>query len=74
MDPQLLSYDFDEEGVGFGTPETPAADPSPGLSVGQKAALALVGIGLLSLTVQIFGSPLTGTWYGLASSFGALSI
>ena len=47
MDPQLLSYDFDEEGVGFGTPETPAADPSPGLSVGQKAALALVGIGLL---------------------------
>ena len=58
IDAQVLSHDFDEEAVGFGKPETPAAEPAAELSLAHKGALALVGIGLLSLVVQVFSGPL----------------
>ena len=73
MDAQTLIYDFDEEAIGFGEPETSADVAPPGLSAAEKASLALVGLGLLSLAVQVFGGTLNGTWPGFLSSFGLLA-
>jgi hypothetical protein len=39
-----LSYDFDEEGIGFGKPRAFEAAPSQGPSAAQKAALAVVSM------------------------------
>ena len=55
MDANLLAYDYDEEKLGFGEPETPVIDPPAGKSPAEKGALALVGLGLLSLIVQAAG-------------------
>ncbi len=74
MDLQTLSYDFDEEALGFGEPVTPVDVAPAGLSGGEKVGLALVALGLLSLLVQSFGGPYAGTWLGVASSFGLLAI
>lgn len=68
-----LSYDFDEEGLGFGKPQVHEATDSDGPGAAQKAALAVVSLGLLSLIVQVSGGPLAGSWLGLASSFGLLA-
>ena len=65
-----LDYDFDEE-QGF---EEPARAEPRALPAAEKAGLALVGLGLLALIVQASGGPLAGTWPGLASSFGLLSL
>ncbi|MEM7309224.1 MAG: 4Fe-4S binding protein [Planctomycetota bacterium] len=73
IEERLLAYDYDEELEGFGEPETPLAD-EPSLSGAEKGALALVGLGALSLTVQTAGGPLAGTWPGLLSSLGLLSL
>ncbi|MCP3915743.1 MAG: 4Fe-4S binding protein [bacterium] len=67
-----VDYDFDEEEIGFGAPQ-PAAE-APTLAPAHKGALGLVGLGLLSLVVQIFGGPLAGTWPGLLSSFGLITV
>ncbi|MBL4848916.1 MAG: 4Fe-4S binding protein [Planctomycetes bacterium] len=49
--PVVTDYEFDEEADGFGEPEeTP---PPPPLSLAEKGALALVGLGVLSILVQI---------------------
>lgn len=70
--PVVTDYDFDEEANGFGEPqETP---PPPPLSLPQKLSLALVGLALLSIVIQLaeqqFGESvrLTGTWLGFLSS------
>ena len=44
-----LSYDFDEEGLGFGKPQVHEATDSDGPGAAQKAALAVMSLGLLSL-------------------------
>ena len=69
-----LSYDFDEEGVGFGAPKTPAAAHGDGLSGAQKIALTMVGLGLLSLVAQVSGGVIAGSWLGLATSIGLLAV
>lgn len=74
LDASTLDYEFDEEGVGFGEPEAPTTPPTQELSGGQKGALAIVGLGLLSLLVQTFGGPLAGSWIGFLSSIGVLSV
>jgi Pyruvate/2-oxoacid:ferredoxin oxidoreductase delta subunit len=74
MDARTLDYDHDEEALGFGEPETPEGVAPSGLSAAEKASLALVGLGLLSLGVQVFGGTLNGTWTGFLSSFGLLSV
>lgn len=74
MNTQEFEYDFDEEALGFGEPVTPVDVTPPGLAGGEKAGLALVAIGLLSLIVQSAGGPLAGTWIGVASSFGLLAL
>jgi len=78
LNAQTLDYDFDEEAVGFGEPVTPEGVAPRGLSTAEKASLALVGLGLLSLTVQVFGGPIgvtwNGTWLGFLSSFGFLAV
>ena len=71
IEERLLDYSYDEESGGFGEPETPHAE-RPKLSGLEKGGLALVGLGLLSLTVQTAGGPLAGTWPGLLTSFGFL--
>ena len=68
IDAKTLDYTFDEES-GFGEPEVKAA---PSLTALQKLGLALVGLGLLSLAVQVFAGFGNGTWLGLGTSFGAL--
>ena len=50
-------YDFDEE-QGF---EEPARAEPMALPAAQKVGLALVGLGLLALIVQVSGGPLAGT-------------
>ena len=46
MDQATLDYDFDEEGDGFGEPETPVAFEHSGkLPLAAKLSLALVGVG-----------------------------
>jgi ferredoxin-type protein NapH len=75
MDPRLLEYDFDEEAEGFGRPRAPLAKPSTGAGAPlRRVAQALVGLGLLSLVVQMAGGPLAGSWAGLLSSLGAMSV
>ena len=69
-----LSYDFDEEGIGFGKPQTHEAVGPDGPCAAEKAALAVVSLGLLSLIVQASGGALAGTWLGLATSFGLLGV
>lgn len=69
-----LSYDFDEEGVGFGEPQALQAPSHDGLSGAQKIALTMVGLSLVALVVQAFGGPLAGSWPGLAASFGLLAV
>ncbi len=71
IEQSLLEYDFDEE-VGFAEPPKHEAEHA-GLSGGEKFSLALVGIGLISLIVQIAGGPLAGTWTGFFSSIGLIS-
>lgn len=70
VDARSLAHDFDEEALGFGEPPTTA--PRPTLGAGARLTLAIAGLGLLSLVVQVAGGPLAGTWPGLASSFGLL--
>lgn len=71
--PVVTDYDFDEEALGFGEPEeTP---PPPPLSAAEKIALALVGLGVLSIAIQVAEQQvtgevrLTGTWLGFLSSY-----
>ena len=73
IDAQDFPADFDEESF-FNTPPPVAKEHAPGLSGAQKGALALVGSGLLSLIVQVFGGPLAGTWLGSISSLGSLTL
>ncbi len=74
MATQEIGYDFDEEAIGFGEPETPVEVAPAGLTGGEKLGLALVALGLLSLLVQSFQGTLAGTWLGMLSSFGLLAI
>ncbi len=81
LDDGFLDYDFDEESIGFGEPAPAAALANPergratqSMSAGARVALALVVLGLLSLIVQLFGGPLSGTWPGFASAFGGLAL
>ncbi len=69
IDASTLDYDFDEE-AGFGEP---APEPRPVMPALQRLGLAIVGVGLLSLLVQVFWGFGNGTWLGFASSLGALS-
>ena len=73
IDAQSFPADFDEESF-FDQPPPTAPESSPGLSLAQKGALALVGVGLLSTVIQIFGGPLAGTWPGFLSSLGLLTL
>ncbi|MFT5049544.1 MAG: ferredoxin-type protein NapH [Chlamydiales bacterium] len=74
LDPSTLAHDFDEEALGFGVPVAPATPPHQRLGGLQKLALTLVGLSLLSLTLQVFGNSLSGTWTGFASSVGLLAL
>ncbi|MEM7264054.1 MAG: 4Fe-4S dicluster domain-containing protein [Planctomycetota bacterium] len=69
MDRETLEYDFDEE-RGFGEPKTPddVQDPHAGLNGAEKLGWGLIALGLLSLVIQVAGSPLTGTWLGFTSA------
>jgi len=69
IDPATLAYDHDEETIGFGEPVT-LPELKAGLDASQKASLAVLGVGLLFLLVQIAGGGLTGTWLGFLLSWG----
>ena len=80
IESQLLDYSFDEEASDFAAPHAPLAEAHDDrLSIGARLALALVGLGLLSLIVlstnlATLGESWNGTWFGFVSSFGAVSI
>ena len=71
--PVVTDHDFDEEANGFGEPE--ATPPPPPLSLAEKGALALVGLALLSIAIQILEQfytdevRLTGSWLGFLTSY-----
>lgn len=73
IDAKTLEYDFDEEALGFGEPETPEDVAPRGLAPGEKLGLGLAGLGVLSAAVQVAGSSLNGTWTGFLTSFGLLA-
>ena len=66
IDVKTLEYDFKEEELGF---EEPFKQDDNPLSIGEKASLALVALGILAFAVQLLGSPLQGTWAGFLSAF-----
>ncbi|HIG17722.1 MAG TPA: hypothetical protein EYQ31_10820, partial [Candidatus Handelsmanbacteria bacterium] len=69
-----LSYEFDEEEIGFGKPQVAQTAHAQPLSGGLKFSLAMVAVGLLSLIVQTAGGLLAGSWLGLALSLGLLAV
>ena len=70
IDPDTISYFYDEEAEGFGEPETAAEAPrNPGMMV----SAGVIGLGFLVLVVSLLGTPLSGTWTPLLLSFGLLS-
>ena len=69
MDPKTLAYDFDEERIGFGEPETPLAPHTPTRPPLATAGLALIGVGLLSLVIQSLGFALVASWPGFLSAY-----
>ncbi|QDU69197.1 4Fe-4S binding protein [Engelhardtia mirabilis] len=71
IDPRTLAYDFDEEAEGFGEP--PRVE-RPRLPLDQKLCLGLLGAGLLTLVAQIGGTALSGTWGGMALSWGSIAL
>ena len=71
IDERLLAYDFDEEQLEVARP---IDEQKPSLSLSQKFAYALVGLGTLALIVQSYGGPLWGTWLGVLTSYGAISV
>ena len=68
MDTKTLSYNYDEEALGFPAPEVPSV-PAPSAPL-ERVGLALVALGLLSLAVQSAGGLLSGTWPGFFSAIG----
>ena len=69
-----FAYDHDEEALGFGEPETPAAEHPPTLSVGARLGLGVVAAGALALVAEVFAGWQNGTWLGFLASYGALSV
>ncbi len=67
MDSQTLSYNYDEETLGF---EEPVISEEEQLSLGEKICLALVGGGLLALVLQMVGWVPAGSWTGFILAFG----
>lgn len=70
IDAKTLSYDYDEEALGFEEP--PVADAA-GPTALEKVCLALAGAGALGFLVQVFGvgpaAGWVGTWTGLLAGF-----
>ncbi len=69
MDANLLSYDFDEEELGF---EEPPALPAPPPSKLERIGQAIAGIGLVFTALTFANLPWNGTWLGLLLSLGLL--
>ena len=61
MEEHTISYDFDEETLGFEEPEKAPAKP---LGTGEKISLAVLGFGILMFVLQAMGMPPGGTWAG----------
>ena len=66
IDAKTLDYDFKEEELGF---EEPFKQEDIPLTVGEKASLGLVALGILAFVTQLLGSPLQGTWAGFLLAF-----
>ena len=74
IDVKTLSYDYDEEELGFGQPVTPPDVQPEELPATTKLALAAVALGALGFLLQAFSGPWNGTWTGFLASFGLLSV
>ncbi len=69
IDAKALSYDYNEEALGFEKPETAADSDSTALSTGEKLCLTAVGTGVIAFVVQIFGGLFAGSWAGVFLAF-----
>ena len=73
IDQDLLDYDFDEEGTGFGEPEqAPAIPKAPKRNLPEWIGLVSIWIGALSLLIQSTTGFLNDTWPGFLSAYGGL--
>lgn len=70
IDASTLEYEFDEEGIGFGEPAEATAPP---ISLGQRVAAALIGLGLLAFALVLAGQDLGSGWTALLGSFGLMA-
>ncbi len=66
MDTKTLSYNYDEETLGF---EEPVIYEQERLAIGEKICLSMVGAGILALVLQILSGS-GGSWTGLLLTFG----
>jgi len=64
---------YDEERGTFGAPVAPRAS-NRDVGAAERIALALVGIGLLALLVQVSTGMGRGTWLGFVVSLGAVAL
>jgi Pyruvate/2-oxoacid:ferredoxin oxidoreductase delta subunit len=71
IDPETLGYFHDEEALEFGAP---AGQPEARKHPGTILCAGLIALGALGLAVSLAGSPLSGTWAGLALSFGLMAL
>jgi hypothetical protein len=69
LEPETLSYDFDEEAAGFAAP--PRATP-PRRTALHHAAAGLMALGALALVLFVGGLELGGGWSALGATFGLL--
>lgn len=67
IDARTLSYEYNEENLGF---EEPAVSDSRPLPAGEKICLFMVGAGVLAFAVQLFGGLFAGSWTGMLLAFG----
>lgn len=76
IQPELFNYEFDEEALGFGAPQS-AVKPKPASPL-SRLFLGLTLVGLMLILLQVIGAMESGTWRGfglgpgLASLAGAL--
>jgi len=67
----LQGYDFDEERAGFGEP--PKLPDAP-ITLGQRAAAALLAMGALALALYLAGLDLGGGWAAIGLTLGLLCL
>lgn len=67
IEAKVIEYDdYDEESLGFDELYEAPGEPLP---IREKISLAVVAFGILAFFIQLFGTPLRGSWLGFFLAF-----